>query len=188
MTLQPFSPDLFFLENRDYLQGSTLLDAMIDGLRHADVSLLDLDFIFERRTDRQVTIISGEPDRSATKVATLRYAGGFLTAVETDEVISRRVPYDESDLAKTFVSHGDTITVQNLKAAYSFAAAATSAFKTILQKREPKRKFVFARLRIPSIPEDAFSVTFDRRIGNRFYEGHIEMAGHEAGAIYFGVW
>lgn len=188
MTLQPFSPDLAFLGSRDYLHGSTLFDVMIDGLRQADIPPVDLDFIFERRTDRQVRVVPDEPSGSAAKVATLRHAGGILMAVETEEPIHRRHPYVESDLAKAFILRGDTVTVEHLEAVYSFIEAATSAFKAILQKREPERKVVFARLRVPAIPEGTFSVTFDRRIGNRFYEGRIEAAGQAAGAIYFGAW
>jgi hypothetical protein len=188
MRLKPFSPDLPFLGNRDYLQGGTLFDAMIEELRHANIAPIDLDFIFERRSDRQVMIVPDEPGGFAAKIASLRYGGGVLTAVETEEPIRRRQPYVESDLAKAFVSHGDTIKVEHLDAAYGFVMVATSAFKTILQKREPERKFVFARLRVPAIPERAFSVTFDRKIGNRFYEGRIEAVGQDAGAIYFGAW
>jgi hypothetical protein len=188
VTLQPFAPDLAFLGNRDYLHGSTLFEVMIDSLLHANVAPQDLDFVFERRTDRQVRVLLGEPGGAAAKVAALRYKGGVLTAVETEESIIRRQPYVESDLAKAFVPHGDIIIVERLDPAYTFIEAATSAFKTILQKREPERKVVFARLRVPAIPECPFSVAFNRKIGNRFYEGRIEAAGQDAGAIYFGAW
>jgi len=188
--LQPFSPDLAFLGSRDYLHGSTLFDVMIDELVHGNVTPRDLDFVFERRSDRQVIIVPGELSGAVAKIAILRYSGGVLTALETEEPISRRQPYVESNLAQAFVScgDGDAIKVEHPYESYSFIEAATSAFKAILQKREPDRKFVFARLRVQVIPEGAFSVTFDRKIGNRFYEGRIEAVGQDAGAIYFGAW
>jgi hypothetical protein len=188
VTLQPFSPDLAFLGNRDYLHGSTLFDVMVEELQHANILPIDIDFVFERRSDRQVMVVSGESNGPAIKIASLRYNGGVLTAVETEEPIRRRQPYVESDLAKAFISHGDTVKVERLGTSYSFIETATSAFKAILQNREPERKFVFARLRIPAIPEGVFSVTFDRRIGNRFYEGRIEAAEQVSGAIFFGAW
>jgi len=188
VALQSFSPDLAFLGNRDYLHGSTLFEVMIEELRHANIAPIDIDFVFERRTDHQVRVVPGEPDGSAAKIASLRYRGGVLTAVETQELICRCQPYVESDLAKAFVFRGDTIKIEHLDASYSFIEGVTSAFKAILQKQEPERKFVFARLRIPAIPEGAFSVMFDRKIGNRFYEGRVEVAGQDAGAIYFGAW
>ena len=61
MSLQPFSPDLPFLGNRDYLHGSTLFEVMIEELRHANIAPIYLDFIFERRSDRQVMVVPGEP-------------------------------------------------------------------------------------------------------------------------------
>ncbi|MGB3539497.1 MAG: hypothetical protein WBA42_15170 [Mesorhizobium sp.] len=188
MTLQPFSPDLAFLGSRDYLHGSTLFNVMIDSLRYENIAPTDLDFIFERRTGNQVSIVPGEPDGPAVKVATLRHAGGVLTAIETEEPITHRQPNVELALDKAFTLPAEAITVQHIEAGYSFIATAIAAFKTILQKREPERKFVFTRLRVPAIPEGAFSVTFHRKIGNRFYEGRIEATCQDAGAIYFGVW
>jgi hypothetical protein len=188
VTLQPFSPDLAFRGNRDYLHGTTLFDVMIDELVRANITPKDLDFVFERRSDRKVMIVPGELSGSVAKIATLRYSGGVLTAVEREEQISRRQPYAESNLAKAFVSYGDAIKVEHLYDTYSFIDSVIYAFKTILQKREPDRKFVFARLRIPAIPEGAFSVTFKRKFGNQFYEGCIGVNGQDAGAIYFGAW
>ncbi|WP_398470571.1 hypothetical protein [Tardiphaga sp.] len=189
MTLQPFSPDLAFLGNRDYLHGSTLFEVMIDKLHHAKIAAVDLDFVFERRSDRQVMVVPGESNSSAAKIASLRYDGGILTALETEERIRRRQQYVETDMAKAFVSEGDnTIHVEHSGAANSFLEVATFAFKTIIQRREPERKVVFARLRIPAIPVGAFSVTFGRKIGNRFYEGRVEAPRQDAGLIYFGAW
>ena len=120
MTLQPFSPDLAFLGTREYLHGSTLFEGMIDGLQSLNVPQTDLDFIFERRTDRRVRIVSDEPEGSAVKVATLRHTGGVLTAVETEEPIRHRQAYSKSELAKAFVTRGDAIAVEGLAADYSF--------------------------------------------------------------------
>lgn len=180
--------DLPFRGGRDYLHSAALFDAIVDAVAPQASGLRDIDYIFEKRTDRQVLLYldAGTSD-GRPPVATLRHRHGIITVVETDAAMIRRVPYDEDAIAHGFEWQDASCLVRR-EQEVSFISALVAAFKAILTRTEPENKFAFVRLKLDRVPEGGFSVERTRVIGGRFYEGRITAGDQPLGFIYFGVW
>ena len=177
--------DFDFRGDRNYLQSASLFDDLI-SLRGPGVK--DIDFRFHRRTANQVSYVD-VPSGTEEIVAEWQDSLGKVFIVERAETISRSTPYDEPALVARFVREGDCVRLPAEVAPFTRIEALVAAFKFLLQRRFPDipRKYVFVRLRLRYLPEEAMAVCYSRTIGE-FFQGDIRVDGKAVGQIFFGEW
>lgn len=173
--------------SRDYLQSATLFDDIL-ALRGSAVR--DVDFVFHRKTGRQVAYRSEPPADGTLPVAVWRDAEATIHVLERDEVITESLTYDEPALVATFDFHpGGDVVIPPRIGGFTVMEAIVAAYKALLHRTVAthKPKVVFVRARLSRLPDLPVTVRHGRRIGE-FYQGEILAGGARVGQIFFGEW
>lgn len=179
-------PDLPFRGDRNYLQSATLFD---DVLEWSGGRPRNIDFVFHKKTDRQVGYETSAPAEDSRLVAKWRDDDKVIFVVESDKPITLREGYDEQALVDRFAFNPDGVAVPADIGDFSVMEAIVAAFKALLHRTVTphKPKLVFVRVRLQSAPELPLEVRFSRRIGE-FYQGDIRAGARPVGQIFFGEW
>lgn len=179
--------DFAFRGGRDYLQGSAVFDHILSS---CSVAGRDIDFSFNKRTDRNCLFTTGKPRSDARVVGTYRDADGEVFILEGRTRISKRVPYDEEGAGGACRIDGDQIHVPAALPGYTFVEKLVAAYKRLLLAKwggNPAR-FAFARLQLQHVPAGSFTLKFERRLSGNFYQGAVIENDRRIGAIFFGEW
>lgn len=178
--------NLSFKGERNYLHSTTLFDDITETIA-GDLS--NIDFTFNKKSDRQVRYQSMPPADRSKLVALWRNDAQTVFIVEREEAISLRVPYDEERLVQRFLFDGASVNVPADLGEFSAIEAVVAAFKELLHRDVVvhKPKVAFARIRLHSKPVLPLKLCYVRRIGE-FYEGKILSNDDPVGRIFFGEW
>jgi hypothetical protein len=176
--------------NRTYLHATSLFNYVMETYIKDPSVLRDIDFLFHKHTDRNCIVLKDTKGLDPARiVAKYHDAGRDYFFYETDEKIASRMPYDEEALVGQCALRGDTIAVPSSIGPHTFIEKAIAAYKHLLTSLHGERygKYVFVRIQLERIPDGAFTITFDRIISNRFFQGTIRQNGSLSGRIFFGV-
>lgn len=180
-------PDLPFKGGRDYLHSTTLFDHIL-GLREPSASV---DFAFNRKTDRQVSLRSKPPVGDALPVASWKDDAGTLYVIEREAAITERRPYDEDGLAASFAYAADpaSVSIPADIGEHSRFEAVVAGFKAMLQRHvvPAATRLAFARIRLQRPLEGPLTIRYGRRMGH-FHQGSIDADTGKVGQIFFGEW
>lgn len=174
-----------FRATRDYLHSTSLLD---DLLHIRGATAYPIDMKFHLRTDQQVAYVDAPPAPGTPVVAEWSDAVGRLYVVPRGVTISAHEPYDEPALIARMARAGRTVEVPSAIPGFSKCEAMIAGFKHLLEAvRESRTKYVFARIRLDTLPTGAFRINYARDIG-RFFQADIVVADETIGQLFFGEW
>jgi hypothetical protein len=186
-----------FLEDRNYVQGSSILDSLVSHFGHAT----DIVFkINDQIACNHVAVIpfdtSGPPPEgcSSTLVwADLRIGnevrkgiGLFPTVNDAKEY---RLPFDETGITKTIDLVDTSAEVKSLDN-FGFARTLVATNKYLLQEilvPESPGRWLFTRLDISHWPGkwETMRISFNRNLRFQLVTSGIELDGRNIGTVYF---
>lgn len=180
-----------FKGKRNYIQGATLFDYIIDNYISRKYEPRDIDFFTNRLTDKNCLILSQKnndqpPDRI---IGQYKDNVSQFFIYETDDRIAQRLPYDETGIRGQCNIEDDKSIICNDIANYSFMERVIAAYKFLLTSIYGKTygKFLFARIMLSFIPKGNILIIHERIISNKFFQGTIKHENKEIGSIIFGV-
>jgi len=184
---------LHLLGDRDYLQGATIFDYIMNTYVTGKYVPEGIDFSIKKITNK-ICLVFSIAENSGNLVHG-RVIGEYKDNVnhyivcETDEMVTERVPYDEGEITRGCRIYEDSISVSGDILNYSFMKKAIAAYKFLLTSLYGKTygKYLFVRVQLKSLPEKGFSIKHDRVISNRFFQGTIFQNYTKSGNIFFGV-
>lgn len=177
-----------FLGARTYLQGTTLLDALLPDVPAG----AELTMRFGRllTTDR-VRVDHGEGDGGPPYAVLTHSAGAHRLEVRPLEPSPdiARVPYDEEALwARARFGAGEV--ALDAPSPHGFVASAVSLLKALLTREHPVARpgrWLFTGMDLPRVPEPWWPLTVAREslVAGRMARAGLHVAGAPAGRIYF---
>jgi hypothetical protein len=182
-----------FLEQRTYLHGTTLFEAM-----RAEVpSTAALSFKVSRRIDSNRVRIetTSEGDGSTPHpAASISWALGArrgslaVTPLPRQDPI-RRESYDESLVARIAVVHGHEAALSGV-APFGFVATLVPLFKVLLKSTcQPREagQWMFIRMDLERHPDslDGLRLVLDAFAGGKLARSRIFTSGRQTGTLYY---
>ncbi|MEJ2696162.1 MAG: hypothetical protein P8013_05900 [Candidatus Sulfobium sp.] len=177
--------------NRDYLQGTTIFDYIVDLLAKENPQPVKIDYRMNRMTNKKLLLRKKDANDSTEEriVGAFRCEAGEFDIVETDEEVRERCAYDEDTLMNICVFDKAEIFIPKEKSLnYTPIEKIISGNKFLLKREFSERKitYIFARLILDCIPFGDISISFSRIISGRYFESKIFDEGRAVGDIYFG--
>lgn len=177
--------------NRDYLQGTTIFDYIVDLMAKDGLQPVKIDYRMSRMTNKKLLLRKKDASDSAEErvIGEFRCEADEFDIVETDEEVRERCAYDEDTLMNICVFDGATIFIPREKSLnYTPIEKIISGNKFLLKREfsEKKITYIFARLILDYIPSGDMSITFSRIISGRYFESKIFEEDRAIGSIYFG--
>jgi hypothetical protein len=189
--------DLPFKGGRNYLQGPDTYNWLAGLLAPLVGESTPLTLTFRRLTGRQLEIVphaefSADPRAVADFSIPGRKDSRFVL-IETDEVPTRRIPYDEDAMIATCTVEDRSIVARGSVAGYTpieLCVAMTKALHLAALPQE-RRKWLFARLELSRLLRsndcNGLKIEIVRRVETRFTKSAIFTGDEPLGHIYFSV-
>lgn len=193
MNESPVRLDLPFLGQRQYIQGTTLFDALLPFIPgQAKISFKIPHLI---KSDRLELInlrgVERIPDSLAASLiwGTPAETGGLGVMPLPPSERPRRIAYDESQINSLAKFTGGLAELDR-PSPFSFAGTIVSLNKAMLLQQFPKNepgRWLFVRLDLSKIPENfiPLSLTLNNIIGGRIAKTEIKVGGFMIGDLYF---
>jgi hypothetical protein len=182
--------EFYFKGDRDYIQGPTFFDYIIDHYVAGKYSPKNIDFSSTKLTGKICSVVpqSGIIP-SDTIIGQYKDDRNKFFVCETEENVTERVPYDESKITEKCIIENGTIIIPEDIPGFTFMEKVIAGYKFLLTDLYGERygKYLFARILLDFIPEGRLSIKQMRIISNRFFEGIIIQHGKEIGKIFYGV-
>jgi hypothetical protein len=177
----------YFKGERDYIQAGNIFDSILNSL--SDESPNNIDFSLSKFTVNEWKLLPGSLDSiPGPIIGKYKDNSSSIIVAETEERVTRRIPYDEPALVRLFQIKKDHIFIPDHINQYSFIEKVIAGFKALLVEsvfQTEIKRFIFVRITLFRIPSKPFSIRFRRIIAGKFYEGEIIENKIKVGLIYF---
>lgn len=191
MNSLPQSLELPFLGNRNYLHGTTLLDALLPHL--PERAQISFKFAHEIRSDR-VKVFDPSDQPNEEWPATLRWnnedCNGMIAvlAQERSENIARAT-YDEARVGAAARINETEITLEGVSP-FGFLATLVPLFKTLLAElgeSGPGGQWMFTRLDAAYVPTafERIDLRLDSILSHRVARSKIRCDGKDVATLYY---
>jgi hypothetical protein len=180
----------FYKGDRNYLHGTTLFDYIIKTYIAGKYEPQNIDFSINKTTNKICQIIPNNEAPELDKlVGQYKDHRSHLFIYETDKTISSRISYNEEEITKKCVIKDRTIDIPPAANKYSFIEQIVAAYKDLLMIlfNTSYGKYMLARILIDYMPDNHLSLTHDRIISNRYFQGTIKENKDKIGSIFFGI-
>lgn len=178
---------LFFRGSRTYVHMADMLHAILQ--QNNILNPHDIDYTIMKPLTTAFTCAAPAASLQKLAVAQFKCAGHTVLILPTTEMVTARVPDDETMLLQAASIAGSCIRIPVVDGQTHMARYAVAGFKRLLHAIFPEvpGPYKFVRLMCGQIWTAPFSIEFSRKVGGEFYEGLITHDAGHAGKIYFGV-